>query len=263
MKEFVRDDGTRPVALTVVKHEVGTVPSINASSMKLPCDRCAVRSLNLCQPLDNARLARLLALGRTRKWKQGEVLFRAGDPIGCFFKITRGLVAVSRSLDDGRRQIVAIRAAGDCVGYLHTNGSYTFDGRALTGVEACAFDRLKFDAFAALHADLGAAVADTLSAALRQTGQHMLVLGRLRSTERVAHFLAELVRLYGERHLATQPFMLQMGRREVADYLGLRVETVSRSLARLKGLNVLASGQGDALVILDREHLLRIAKLAA
>ena len=99
---------------------------------------------------------------------------------------------MSRSLDDGRRQIVAVRAPGDCVGYLDVGGRYAFEGDALTDVEACAFDRRRFDAFATQHPDLAAAVAETLSAALRQSGEAMLVLGQLKSTERVAHFLAEI-----------------------------------------------------------------------
>ncbi len=127
-----------------------------------------------------------------------------------FFKITQGIVAVSSTLDDGRRQIVALRASGDCVGYLETEGRYTFQGEALTSVEACAFDRRKFDRFVRLHPDLAAAVAETLSAALKQTGENMMVIGQLKSTERVAHFLVEVARLYGERHLQIKPLVLHI-----------------------------------------------------
>ena len=158
----------------------------------LPCDRCVGRSFNLCKPLDDTRLKALLGLGGIRRWKKRETIFRAGDPMGAFFKIRSGIVAVSRALDDGRRQIVAVRAPGDCVGYLDSDGKYAFEGQALTDVEACAFDRRGFDAFAAKHPDLAAAVSEALSAALKQSGQAMLVLGQLRSTERVAHFLAEM-----------------------------------------------------------------------
>src|SRR4029077_1306323 len=107
----------------------------------LPCDRCIGRSLNLCKPLDGARLQVMLALGGIRRWKKHETVFRADTPMGAFFKIRSGIVAVSRTLDDGRRQIVAVRAPGDCVGYLDNDGKYAFDGEALTDVEACAFYR--------------------------------------------------------------------------------------------------------------------------
>jgi CRP/FNR family transcriptional regulator len=203
----------------------------------------------------------MLGLGGIRRWKKREMLFRAGEPMGAFFKIRSGVVAVSRSLDDSRRQIVAVRAPGDCVGYLDVDGYYAFGGEALTDVEACAFDRRRFDAFAAQHPDLAAAVADALSSALRQSGEHLLVLGQLRSTERVAHFLAQIDTLYQQRLVSSQPLSLKMSRAQIADYLGLTVETVSRAIGKLKNRNVIGLMGSDEVVVLDNDRLRQIAKL--
>ena len=85
-------------------------------SSGLPCNRCIGRSFNLCKPLDDTRLKVMLGIGGIRRWKKRQMLFRAGEPMGAFFKIRSGVVAVSRSLDDGRRQIVAVRAPGDHLG---------------------------------------------------------------------------------------------------------------------------------------------------
>jgi CRP/FNR family transcriptional regulator len=227
----------------------------------LPCDRCVGRSLNLCKPLDGARLQVMLALGGIRRWKKHETVFRAGAPMGAFFKIRSGIVAVSRILDDGRRQIVAVRAPGDCVGYLDNDGKYAFDGEALTDVEACAFDRRGFDAFAAKHPDLAAAVAEALSAALKQSGQDMLVLGQLRSTERVAHFLATMDTLYRQRAVSSGPLSLKMNRTEIADYLGLTIETVSRAIGKLKNRDVIGLMGSDEVVVMDNNKLRQIAKV--
>jgi CRP/FNR family transcriptional regulator len=229
----------------------------------LPCDRCVGRSLNLCRPLDDARLRRLLALGGIRHWKRHETLFRAGDPMASFFKIRKGIVAVSRALDDGRRQIVAVRAPGDCVGYLDNDGKYAFEGEALTDVEACAFDRRGFDAFATDHPDLAAAVTEALSSALKQTGQAMLVLGQLRSTERVAHFLCEIDALYRQRHIGGTPLALHMSRGEIGDYLGLTIETVSRSMGKLKKRGLIGLVGGDGIVVLDSAKLRAMGKVGA
>lgn len=231
----------------------------------LPCDNCIGRTLNLCKPLDDTRLRHLLSLGGVRHWKKHETLFRAGDPIGPFFKIRKGIVAVSHTLDDdGRRQITALRAPGDCVGYLDRDGCYVFEGEALTDVEACAFDRRKFDVYVAQHPDLAAALAEALSSALRQSGMLSLVLGQLRSTERVAHFLAEIGALYTERHVSSaKPLALHMGRQEMADYLGLTIETVSRSIGKLKSRNIIALVESGEVVILDVKRLREAGKLAA
>jgi len=204
----------------------------------------------------------LLSLGGIRHWGKGETMFRADDPMGSFFKVRKGIVAVSSALDDGRRQIVALRAPGDCVGYLEKDGRYAFEGQALTDVEACAFDRRGFDAFVAQHPDLAAALADTLSGALRQTGQAMLVLGQLRSTERVAHFFAEISSLYRERQVSTQPLSLHISRGEIADYLGLTIETVSRSIGKLKNRNIIALVESDEVIILDHRRLCETGKLS-
>ena len=229
----------------------------------LPCDRCVGRSFNLCKPLDGPRLKVMLGLGGIRRWKKREMLFRAGEPIGAFFKIRSGVVAVSRTLDDGRRQIVAVRVPGDCVGYLDVDGCYVFEGEALTDVEACAFDRRRFDAFAAQHPDLAAALAEALSAALRQSGEDMMVLGQLRSTERVAHFLAEIDTLYTQRYVSARPLSLKMSRGEVADYLGLTIETVSRAIGKLKKRNVIALVGSDEVSVLDNDRLRQIGKVGA
>ena len=227
----------------------------------LPCERCVGRSLNLCKPLDDARLKVMIGLGGIRRWKKREMLFRAGDPMGAFFKIRSGVVAVSRTLDDGRRQIVAVRVTGDCVGYLHVDGRYAFEGEALTEVEACVFNRRRFDAFAAQHPDLAAAVRETLSAALRQSGQAMLVLGKLKSTERVANFLVEMDTLYQQRQISSRPLTLKMSRAEIADYLGLTIETVSRAFGKLKARNVIGLMGSDEVIVLDNDRLRQIGKV--
>lgn len=227
----------------------------------LPCTQCAVRHLNLCKPLDDDRLAELVSLGGPRFWAKGETMFRAGDPMGSFFKIRSGIAAVFRALDDGRRQVVALRAPGDCLGYLEHDGNYSFEGQALTDVEACAFDRRRFDDLAAKNPDLAAATAGELCRALKLTGQAMVVLGQLKSTERVAHFLVEIDTLYRERHVSQTPLSLLMNRNQIADYLGLTVETVSRSFGKLRKRGIVELVGNDEVLILDPLRLREIGKV--
>jgi CRP/FNR family transcriptional regulator, anaerobic regulatory protein len=205
----------------------------------------------------------LLALGTIRRWKRHEILFRAGDPMSSFFKIRDGVVAVSRTLDDGRRQIVAVRSAGECVGYLDSAGRYAFEGQALTDMEACAFDRRGFDALVAEKPNLAAALADALSQALTQAAHSMLVMGKLRSTERVAHFLAEMLLVHRRGNSSGAPLHLHMNRTEIADYLGLTVETVSRSIGKLKKRSVISLLESDEVIVLNDALLGEIGKRAA
>ena len=228
---------------------------------KLPCDSCSGRSLGICRPLDDQRLAHLLSIGGRRHWTRRETIYRSDEPVRAFYKITKGVVAESRSLDDGRRQIVGIRTVGDLCGYPAHRGRHLFTAEALTEVEACAFDAQKFDALVARHVDLACALAEDVSEKLRRATQNMTVIGQLRSTERVAHFLVELHALYAARHVGTHPLTLHLTRQEIADYLGLTLETVSRSFGRLRDMHVIALVGTDAVAILDEHKLSGIAKV--
>ena len=227
---------------------------------KLPCDTCPGRSLGVCSPLDDLRLAHLLALGGRRHWAKREFIYRADDPVQMIYKITKGIVAESRMLDDGRRQIVGIRATGDLCGYPENRGRHLFSGEALTAVEACAFDGRKFHALIAGHVDLACALAGDTSRRLERASENLTVMGQLNSTERVAHFLVEIGELNASRHVATDPLKLHLTRQEIGDYLGLTLETVSRSFTKLRNLHIVALVGADAVAILDRKRLCALAQ---
>ncbi|TMJ24815.1 MAG: Crp/Fnr family transcriptional regulator, partial [Alphaproteobacteria bacterium] len=222
---------------------------------KLPCDTCPGRSLGVCSPLDDLRLAHLLALGGRRHWAKREFIYRAGDPMQMIYKIITGIVVESRMLYDGRRQIVGIRTTGDLCGYPENRGRYLFSGEALTEVEACAFDKRKFDALVAGHVDMACALADDTSRKLERASENLTVMGQLISTERVAHFVVEIGELNASRQIDTDPLKLHLTRQEIGDYLGLTLETVSRSFTRLRQLRILALVGTDAVAILDRKRL--------
>jgi CRP/FNR family transcriptional regulator, anaerobic regulatory protein len=145
------------------------------------------------------------------------------------------------------------------VGSLERDRKYAFEGEALSDVEACSFDRARFDRLVSQTPALAAAVAEALSDALKQTAHGLTVIGRLKATERVANFLAEICALYEQRAMLTGPLTLHMRRDEIADYLGLATATVSRSLARLKKLNVVDRRRDGGIVVIDPKKLKVIA----
>jgi CRP-like cAMP-binding protein len=246
------DTGNPELALTP-QATVGSTPS------DLRCHQCLGRSLNICKALDNSGLAELLGMGAPMRWRKGEVVFRAGDVQGYFFKVTKGIVAVSGGLRDGRRQILTLRVPGDVAGYLEKDGKYAFEGEALTDAEACAFDRRRFDKLVARTPALAAAVAEALADALIHSGQRLTIIARLNSIERLAHFLADLCTLYEQRQMLTMPLALHLHRNEIADYLGVSRETISRSFAKLKKRNVITGTTHGHMVILDPVKLRAIA----
>src|SRR5689334_24503005 len=120
----------------------------------LPCLRCPVKAFNVCKPLDYERQKELFELGPQLRWQRRQFLFRAGAPIGPIFKVTSGMVAISKPLPDGRRQILDFYLAGEICGHLEADGSYAYDCEAVTDVAACSFNRARFKAFAERHSDV-------------------------------------------------------------------------------------------------------------
>lgn len=188
-------------------------------------------------------------------------MFQAGEPMGFFYKVTKGVVLVFRSFEDGRRQIVGVHSIGDLCGYLEKDGTYNFSGVALTDVEACGFDRRRFDGFVARNPDLGSALADDMSDKLKRAAENMAVMGQLKSTERVAYFLLQLADVYSRKMGLSEPLQLLLTRDQIADHLGMRLETVSRSFTALKNNRLIALVGNDAVSILDRRRLAEFATL--
>ena len=203
-----------------------------------------------------------MSLGGRRRWRKRELMYRADDDVHMFYKITKGFVAESRTLEDGRRQIVGIRTVGDLCGYPVHLGTHLFSAEALTEVEACAFERNKLEAFVARHIDLADARAEEVSDRFKRATENLTVIGQLKSTERVAHFLIEMDELTVARQVGTHPLVLHLTRQEIADYLGLTLETVSRSFSKLKEMQVIALVGGDSIAILNEQRLSDIGKIS-
>jgi CRP/FNR family transcriptional regulator len=194
-------------------------------------------------------------------WRAGEFLYRAGDPLGPIFKIISGIIAVSKRLPDGRRQVLDFFFPGELCGYLETEGHYTFEGQALTRVTACVFTRARFKAFTEAHDDLTEIVRATLACKLESISHHTAVLGQLSAVERLATFLGWLDARYGRPGLEPHTLPLPMTRDDIADYLGVRMETVSRAFSELKRRKII--GVDETVVsILDPAKLAELSGIA-
>jgi len=218
-----------------------------AATTDPPCSTCPVRAHNVCQPLDRNRQRELYEKRQT--WKKGQILYRAGEPLGPVLKIITGIVAVADRLPDGRRQILDFFFPGEICGYLETEGRYSFEGEAITEVETCVFGRARFMAFTAAHGDLAEIVRATLMSKLSSASQRLAELGQLSSTERVAAFLCWLKARHDEHGLETRPLTLLMSREAIADHLGMRLETVSRAFSRLKRLKLITASDAGVTLL--------------
>ncbi len=202
------------------------------------CDGCGARPLSVCGSIDDADLGRLDALAEHVALTPGQALIREGDEAKHVFNITSGSVRVYKLLPDGRRQITGFLFAGDFLG-LATGQTYVFSAEAIEPATACRFRKSDYRTLIRETPALEAALLDRATHELAAAQNQMLLLGRKTALERIATFLLDLPGHDPARATTEGLVRLPMTRSEIADYLGLTIETVSRVLTKLKTSGVI------------------------
>ncbi len=218
--------------------ELRTLPAACAQRRSdAACASCGARAFSVCGRLGDEDLAKLDSIAERTALKAGEGLIRQGDPAGHVFNITSGSVRVYKLLPDGRRQITGFLFAGDFVG-LATGEDYAFSAEAIEDATLCRFRKSDYRALIREAPALESALLERATHELAAAQNQMLLLGRKTALERVASFLLNLPE--DPVRPATDGLVrLPMTRAEIADYLGLTIETVSRVFSRLKTTGVI------------------------
>ena len=223
-----------------------------------PCARCDARPNSVCNAIGDEDLGRLAALAQVIEAQPGSSFIHEGEPASHFFNVTRGTAKLFKLLPDGRRQITGFATVGHFLG-LAVSDTYAFSAEAIEPVRYCRFSRAKLrsllNEFPAMEARLLEVAANELVAAQEQ----MLLLGRKTARERLASFLIMQSRpMTGCGH-ARSRFPLPMTRGDIADYLGLTIETVSRTLTHLRKEGLIDIPGPGILVVHDRRALENLA----
>lgn len=198
------------------------------------------------------------APAQRRTLSVGAHLFREGDIANNIYEITSGVFRLSRVLDDGRRQVIAFGLPGDIIGFpngtVHHSDCEAIQAGAVISHRRHTLDTLKGDD--ATHQRL-------LHAALREISamqDHLMMLGRKSAMEKVASFLVTLSDRIGTGRDGLTRCALPMSRADIADFLGLTIETVSRTLTRLRKAGVIALDRAQTVLIKDKDALLSAAQ---
>lgn len=186
------------------------------------------------------------------------VLFWEGDPADSVFEIREGVLRLCRLLADGRRAIIGFLFPGDMLG-LPCRDAYAYTAEAVTALKVRRLPRAQVlrlvDESAAVRHDLLTLAYEEMCAAQDQ----MLLLGRKTAEERVATFLLQLVRRARSRGVSGPEYVVPMSRLDMADFLGLTIETVSRSMSRLKGDGIILLPSPTRMVLRDEPALVALA----
>jgi len=217
---------------------------------------------NAALKIDPARLAvtrglerqasgHLMAITSLQKKNAGETLFAEGDDADSVYEIVQGMVRLYKLMPDGRRLITGFLSAGNLLN-LGSDRICIYTAEAITAVTLCRYKRSAFERLIDEVPGLARRLLVMTSHELRAAQDRMLLLGRKSATEKVASFLL----LMADRQDSDgDAIEVPMTRSDIADYLGLTIETVSRTLTKLKQDDLIAIPTVTRIEILDRDRL--------
>lgn len=224
-----------------------------------PCETCPVRPITICRSLKAEVLADLRRHGTMQVLQPEQAVIHEGDPARRVFMLTLGSLKIYTLLADGRRQITGFMFPGDFLG-ISIDGEYAFTVEALERSELWWFSRTAFDRLLEEHPEMERELYRMAAHELAAAQQQMVLLGRKNAAERLASFFLDLLgreeRVTGR---ALRTLHLSMSRSDIADYLGLTKETVSRMLSELRSRALIRLEAQNRIELLDRDGLAALA----
>ncbi|MES2787078.1 MAG: fumarate/nitrate reduction transcriptional regulator Fnr [Pseudomonadota bacterium] len=232
---------------------------MDSKSMKVACSRCNLREICLPVGLNAQELEKIDAvITLRRKVRRGGALFRTGDAFQALYAIRSGFFKTRVGTQDGRDQVTGFQMAGEIMGLDGiVSDHHSCDAIALEDSEVCV---LPYERISELSREISALqrhVHRILSREIVREHGVMLLLGSMRAEERLAACLLNLVQRLHARGFSGSELRLRMTREEIGSYLGMKLETVSRTFSRFADDGILQVHQRH-LRILDIDALQRI-----
>jgi CRP/FNR family transcriptional regulator len=210
-------------------------------------------ALAVCRGLGREATSNIMAITSLQKKAAGATIFSEGDAADSVFEVVTGTLRLHKLLPDGRRQVTGFLCAGHLIG-LAPEGTWVYTAEAITDVTLCRYRRPAFERLIDTVPGFARRVLTATSHELRVAQDQMLLLGRKTAAERVASFLLLMADQQGSEAIS-----VPMGRNDIADYLGLTIETVCRSLSQLKRSELIELPTHAHIVIRDRDELEELA----
>ena len=192
-------------------------------------------------------------MGVRMSYARNTEIYGEGEPADYLYKVMSGAVRVSKLLDDGRRQVTAFHLPGEIFG-LELGKEHRFSAEAISESSILVVKRSTVLALAGRDGEVARQLWTLTADALQRVQDHMLVLGCMNAKERVANFLLQLAK----RVSSGNEVELPMPRQDIADYLGLTIETVSRTMTQLENDATITLPTSRHIVLRNRAALSRL-----
>ena len=230
---------------------MSAVMPIRLEPFKVACSSCNLRELCLPVGMSNEQVARLDALvAMRRSVPRGDTLFRTGDSFQALFAVRTGFFKTCVSSEDGRDQVTGFQMAGELLG-LDGIGTdrHTCDAVALEDSTVCVIPYHMLEGLAHEVTDLQRVFHEIMSREIVRDHGVMLLLGSMRAEERLAAFLLNLTQRLHARGYSRTELVLRMTREEIGSYLGLKLETVSRTFSKFQDDGLLEVKQRQIRIV--------------
>ena len=237
---------------------------VRLSPFKAACSSCNLRELCLPMGLSSEQVNQLDDLvANRRSVARGETLFRAGDPFHSLFAVRTGFFKTCISADDGRDQVTGFQMSGELLGLDGISTErHACDAVALEDSSVCVIPFHDLEDLSLRISELQRVVHKIMSREIVRDHGVMLLLGSMRAQERLAAFLLNLTQRLHARGFSRSELVLRMTREEIGSYLGLKLETVSRTFSKLQDDGVLEVKQRQ-IRILEQDALRAIVNHSA
>ncbi|MEP7206288.1 MAG: fumarate/nitrate reduction transcriptional regulator Fnr [Casimicrobiaceae bacterium] len=246
-----------PIQNRIAPPQAGDSNVVSIHALRAHCATCSMRELCLPIGLSADAMRELDAMIATRRrLTKGQAIFRSGSAFAALYAIRSGSCKVTVPSDDGREQVVGFHIMGDIVGFDGIDRErHAGQATALEDTEVCEipFDRL--EELCQRLAPLQHNLSRLLSRELVHDKNLLLALGGMNAEQRVITLLLDLSNRYAQRGYSSTAFVLRMTRNEIGSYLGLTLETVSRSLSRLESDGLIQKA-GKVITLVDRPGLM-------
>ncbi|MDO8840489.1 MAG: helix-turn-helix domain-containing protein [Parvibaculum sp.] len=193
-------------------------------------------------------ISSLQGVGAVLKFDRNETIFNDGDCATFSYRVVSGAVRLCKLFSDGRRQIADFCLPNDYFGFAWTD-EYALTAEAVSDVVLVRYPRKQIERLEQVSSSLREHLTALLHRNLSSAQSHILMLGRQTVRERVASFLLLMLKRQGCEGCDGDRLDLPMGRQDIADYLGLTIETVCRALSDLKRAGVVAAPTARAIVV--------------
>ncbi len=228
------------------------------------CRFCEARACGMCSDLSRMEIDQLSKITRTRDFKAGDLIYSDEGPIENYATLKKGIVKLSKILPDGRQQTIGLGFPPDFIGRTYKDVN-TYFVNALTDVTVCTFPRDPFNKFLKSTQSLEHRLFLLTLKDLDIARDLMLMLGQMTAIEKLAtlllHFSEKEHRaaILQGKSSSENSFELPLTRSEIADFLGLTIETVSRQFSILKKRGLIAIDRKRFIEILDRDALKEVS----